>query len=87
MDRYTIDIVKYNLKSPSWWEGQRAILTKEYQNISGEVIGKEAIVTILFPMQSIRFGEVIHRGLFFIRDLDTGVCIGGIDYEDLLLAG
>lgn len=87
IEKHSIDIVKYNLNSPSWWKGRKAILIRKYKNICGEVIQKEAMVCILFPMQFIRFEEVVHCGDFFVRDLKTGVCIGGINYQDLILTG
>lgn len=85
MDINAIDIITYNLKSSAWWNDQTAIVTKKYQSISGEVIDKEATVTILYSMQRIRFGQVIHQGSFFVQDLKTGVQIGGIHCSDLVL--
>ena len=87
IDRHSINIVKYNLKSADWWEGRLAILTQQYRNFCGEVINKEAVVCILYPMQYIRFNEVIHCGVFFVRDMNSGVCIGGIDHYNLILTG
>ncbi|WP_378182087.1 hypothetical protein [Aquimarina sp. SS2-1] len=87
IDRHRIDIIKYNLKSSFWWKGRKAILTRRYTNFCGEVIEKEAMVCILDRMQFIRFEEVIHCGMFFVYDLNTGVIIGGIDCKDLLLTG
>ncbi len=87
IDTQTIDILKYNLKSSLWWKGRKAILTKKYTNFCGETIEKEAMVCIVSPMQYIRFEEVMHCGLFFVGDLHTGVIIGGVDCNDLLLTG
>lgn len=87
INRQRIDIIKYNLKNSHWWKGRTAILTKKYKNLCGEVIEKEAIVCVLYPMQYIRFEEVIHRGMFFVKDIETGIIIGGIDHSDLLLTG
>ena len=82
-----IDIVKYNVKGRHWWKGRKAIITRRYENVCKEVIPVEATVCILYPMQYIRFKEVIHCGAFFVRDLDTGVSVGGISYRDLVLTG
>ncbi|WP_010181408.1 hypothetical protein [Aquimarina agarilytica] len=87
IDQHRIGIVKYNLQSTDWWKGRLAILTKKYRNFCGEVIDKEALVCILYPMQYIRFNEVIHCGVFFVRDINSGVCIGGIDHYNLILTG
>ncbi len=87
IDQQTIDMVKYNQKSSSWWKGQKAILINKEENLSGGVIEKGATVCILYRMQCLKFGEVIHTGAFAIRDLTTKVCVMGVDSEDLLLIG
>lgn len=87
MNYRKIDILKYNLKSPEWWQGQLAMLTKRYTNISEEVIEKEAFVCILFPMQYIRHNVVIHNGAFFIKDVNSDICIGGVSYKYLVFYG
>ena len=87
INEHSIDPLKYNLKSSLWWEGRVAILTQKYSNFSGEVIEKESIICILFKMQVIRFESVYHTGQFYVRDLTTGVCIGGIDHTKLVLTG
>lgn len=85
--KHSIDIIHYNLKSCFWWRGRKAILTKKYTNVTGEIINKETIVCILYPMQYKRFGAFVFQGLFFVRDLGTGVSIGGVDCHDLLMTG
>ncbi len=83
--KHSIDLIQYNCKSDYWWQGRTAILTKSYINISGGVIEQETLVCILFKMQFIRFDNVIHAGQFFVYDIETGVGIGGVDYNHLIL--
>ena len=80
-----VDIVKYTLRSNHWWHGRKAIVLKNYSNFSGDRIQAESLIVILWKMQKRRFDYYLHTGLFYVRDLDTGVEIGGIDYNDILL--
>lgn len=75
---------KYDYHTSEWWCGRKAIVLKNYKNISGDTIDRDSLVTINSKMELKKPGYQIHNHTFYVTDT-KGVSVGGILCEDLVL--
>ncbi len=80
-----ISEIEYLTKGNSFFKNKKGILLRDYDNFSGFTIKRDAIIIILEKMQRIQEEEILHPNLFYVREINTGIEIGGIRSRDIHL--